>query len=126
MTDLAIEEWLYAREVVRRLGIQPEEIYFEIYPSGEAEDSTGAVTVYGSPLVSLLIRRQDLTFRWVIGATTIALDKIQEAYEAACDEWNDPSKAWSVERFRSSKAMENAMHLAKALLDKGFVLGVYN
>jgi hypothetical protein len=118
VTDPVIEEWMYAREMARQLGIQPEEIYFEVYPSGK----TGCA----SPIVSLLIRRHGLTFRWVIGATTIPLDKIQEAYEAACAEWNDPSKSWSVERFRASKAMENETHLVKALQDKGFVLGVYN
>lgn len=123
MIDPTIQEWLYAREMMRRLGFTPEELFFEVYTSGQAQDpKTGVIIDLGGPVIALLVRRAEITFTWTIGATYMAVSKIQGAYEAAVEEWNSDGYHFDLEAFRASRSMSRATELMIALKAKGFRL----
>jgi hypothetical protein len=115
-------EWLFAREVARRLGFTPDELYFAVSPSGRVLDvATGMVSEYQQPIIGLQICRDGITFGWTIGPIDLPLDKIQGAYEAACAAWNRGEIA-SHEAFLVSRPCRQAVQLMTALRAKGLRL----
>lgn len=110
--DPTIRDWLYAREMLRRLDFSPDNLYFVI-----ASDDDG------TPMIVLELHAQGKTFRWTIGPTTVAVDDLQAAYEGACALWNAGTDAPAFEaEFLSSTPMQSKVGLIAALRAKGFVL----
>lgn len=122
-TDPIIQEWLYAREVMRRLGFTPDELFFVVSTSGKILDrDTGVVTDHGGPIIALVLRAQGKEFSWTIGATKLLAREIESAYRKACDDWNGAPVDLPAQdaAFRSSKSYEMAMDLMLALKSRGF------
>jgi hypothetical protein len=117
-----LREWMFAREVVRRLGFSPEEIFFAVYPSGILVDDAGIAHDLKRPVIGLELRRGELTFKWTISPIDMAADEIQAAYEAACNAWNDGGYPMAREEFITSRPYQMAVPLMQALMAKGFGL----
>ena len=115
-----IKEWLFARELVRRIGFTPDEIFFACFPSGRTIRDD-VITDHPHPVIGLELKRGDLTFRWMIGPVAMPADEIRRDYEAAVEAWN-AGLVPSQEEFRASNAYRQAIPLMVALKDKGFVL----
>lgn len=112
--DPAIREWCHAREVVRRFGFTPEEIYFGF-----------GVNDAGAPVLLLAIIAQGKRFNWTLSAAAIAVDELEAAYRTACDAINTMPKAeeaHEMEAFRRSKPFEAATGLLVELRLAGFRL----
>jgi len=120
--DPTIREWLYAREVLRRLGFSPDELFFAVVPDGKIV-TPGQPMTPGVPVVVLELRAQGKQFRWTIGPTAVPLADLEAAYEGACALWNSGSDAASFDaEFGSSQPMRQKVHLLATLREKGFVL----
>jgi hypothetical protein len=119
--DPTIREWLCAREMLRRLGFQPDEIVFAVKADGQVVDASGYAMGPGRPVILLLLKTQGREFTWIIGPTDLRVESIQQAFDEACEFWNrslgdDPS--W--ERFfKSSQAGASGVQLLVALQGKG-------
>lgn len=121
--DPMIRDWMFAREMVRRLGFVPDEIYMEVSPSGVVKnEQTGETRDMGGPIIALTLKRGGLRFAWTIGPTALPVAEIQPAFEAACAAWNNYKGDGPVEEFLASRPMRMATHLIVALRDKGFEL----
>lgn len=124
-TDPTIRDWMYAREMLRRLGFTPDELYFEVAPSGVVVNTvTGEKKDLGGPIISLTILRGEQRFAWTIGATALPLATIEDAYRNACERWNLHTSEWSLAEFRASRPMREATNLIVALREKGFDLSI--
>lgn len=125
-TDPTIREWMYAREMLRRLGFTPDELYFEVAPSGVVVNTvTGEKKDLGGPIISLTILRGQQRFAWTIGATALPLATIEDAYRNACELWNrHDANEWSLAEFRASRPMREAASLITVLREKGFDLSI--
>lgn len=120
--DPTIREWLFAREMVRRLGFAAEDIYFVVQSSGLVVER-GQMLDLGKPAIGLELRTQNRVFLWTIGGVDLALDKIEPAYQAACELWNDPARSeteFPHEEFIASRPFEQRIGLIQALQSKGF------
>lgn len=117
--DPTIMDWLFAREVCRRLGFTPDEIFFACYPSGCIQDGNKVIQCDG-PIVGLELRRGDLEFRWTIGVCKLAADRVHPEYERAVALWNSDAIGFSHGDFLSSRPARMSMQLMVALTDKGF------
>lgn len=113
--------WLYAREMLRRLGFLPEEIFFTVSPSGRLLDVNLGIIDLNYPIIAVEIRRGDLRFVWTIGTIEMPADQIEAAYQAACSAWNHGGVATD-EEFFASEPMRQAVPLLMALRAKGFVI----
>lgn len=123
--DPTIRDWMYAREMCRRLGFTPDELYFEVSSSGVVVNTvTGEERDLGGPVVSLTILRGDKRFGWTIGATALPVHTIEDAYRRACELWNQHDSQWSLAEFRESRPMREAVNLIGALQSKGFDLSI--
>lgn len=123
MTCPVIQDWLFAREMLRRLGFSPDELFFVVSASGKIVDrASGLVTVAGGPVIGLTLRAQDKEFNWTIGATELALADIEAAYAKACDEWNgsNPDLDGDLKALRESRPFQERIGLAAALVERGF------
>ena len=120
--DLTLREWLYAREMLRRLGFSADDLFFAVAPDGKVA-TPGQPTTPGVPVIGLELRAQGKTFRWTIGPTTVPLADLEAAYRAACTLWNAGTDAEMLEaEFYSSRSMRQKVDLLMALQEKGFVL----
>jgi hypothetical protein len=120
--DPTIRDWLYASEMLRRLGFSSEEIFFAVAPAGKVL-TPGQLPTLGGPVVVLELRAQGRTFRWTIGPTAVPLDDLEAAHRAACELWNSGRDAASFEaEFPASDPMRQKISLLVALREKGFVL----
>ncbi len=114
-------EWLYAREMLRRLGFTPDEIFFVVYPSGRlVVDGAGPINM-GAPIIALEVRRGSLVFKWTIGVMDVPAADIEPMFEQACDDWN-AGRLDDHQAFLRSKVMAQSVDLLVALRSKGFVL----
>jgi hypothetical protein len=123
MTDPAIQEWLYAREVMRRLGFTPDELFFVVSTSGKVKCAdSGVISDHGGPIIALVLRTQGREFSWTIAATKLTAGEIETAYRKACDEWNSAEVDLDAEdsTFRASHPYAMRMELLMALRAKGF------
>jgi hypothetical protein len=120
--DPTIREWLYAREMLRRLGFSPDDLFFAVAPSGNVLTLGQPMTI-GTPVITLELRAQGKTFEWTIGPTAVPLAKLEAAYRDACALWNAGSDAAVFDaEFRSSRPMQRKVGLGAALREKGFEL----
>lgn len=116
--DPTIREWLYAREMMRRLGYQEDDLFFVVNPHGIAAED-GQVVDFGKPTIYLVLRTQGKEFRWLIGPIDVPLKDIEAEYNKARDIWNagppeeDPG-------FRKSMAFKQSTALVRKLYDMGF------
>lgn len=122
MISPVLLDWLFAREVVRRLGFAPEEVFFVVNPSGRVQEGDRVIDI-GMPVIGLQIVRGELTFMWTIGGLDLPPDRIQAAYERACAAWNADCLGFSQGDFLSSRPARQSMELMVALQAKGFRLG---
>jgi len=108
--DPIVLEWAYAREVMRRLGFLPDELFFAIHKTRADET-----------LVSLILRTQDKIFTWTIGTTKLSSADARATYEELCASWNE-GEGWSLEGFQASEAYRQKIALISALQGRGFRL----
>lgn len=126
MIDPTLQEWLYAREIMRRLGFTPDELFFVVSTSGKVLDrSTGVVTDHGGPIIGLVVRAQGKEFTWTIGATKLPIREIEPAFMKACETWNAASMGIDADdsAFRASRAYAQRIDLVEALRARGFFQG---
>ncbi len=122
--DPVIKEWAYAREVMRRFGFPADDLYFHV-------SDAGTVTLDGVDykvnrlVVSLVLNSQDKTFVWTIGLSNLpSKEEVHEAYLRLCETWNSQKdESEFMEAFEKSDSYKQTVPLAKALHDKGFVIG---
>ncbi len=114
-------DWLFAREVLRRLGFTPEELFFACYPSGVIVED-GVPVDLGAPIVSIEIRRGQLRFKWTIGTIDMTEAQIEAAFTAACHAWNAGDGPFSHAEFLASRPFQQAIPLMHALAAKGFTI----
>ena len=120
--DQTIRDWLYAREMVRRIGFGADDIFFAVHPTGWMIEN-GVEKKHNKPTVILRIQAQGLTFNWTIGTTEIPDEKIQEAFERACEIWNStPDDPERDHAFKTSIVFRQGVGLLQALKDKGFTI----
>lgn len=129
MTDPAIQEWLYAREVMRRLGFTPDELFFVVSTSGKVKCSdSGVISDHGGPIIALVLRAQGREFSWTIAATKLPAGEIEEFYRKAVDDWNRAAFDIDLKRldsdWRASRPYAMRLELAAALHAKGFLFGI--
>jgi hypothetical protein len=113
-------EWCFAREVVRRLGFTPDEIFFGCAPNGIVVEN-GKSRHFKQPVIAVELRRGGLTFIWTIGPIDLPVEEIQPAFEAACAAWNAGDVA-SMDDFKKSRPFLQAVPLMLALQRKGFAI----
>lgn len=114
-------EWCFAREVCRRIGFTADEIFFSCSPTGVVCEPDGTLLYFNGPVIALVLRRGDLTFTWTIGPIDLPADQVEEAYERACEVWNEGHAA-NIAEFRESRPFQQAVPLMLALQRKGFSL----
>lgn len=120
--DPTIRDWLYAREMLRRLGFSPDELFFAVAPNGNVS-TPPELPILGVPVIVLELHAQGRQFRWTIGQTAVPLADLEAAYKAACELWNSGSDAASFDaEFRASDPMQQKVALVATLREKGFVL----
>jgi hypothetical protein len=113
-----IKEWMFARDILRRLGFQPEDLFFLVQKSPLGGDGIE---------VMLVLKTQDRQFNWGIG---IAPDEqlFDHAHWVAFYEqqlipaWNDKAAAatlWKDEEFFASKAFSDRIAVVNAIMAKG-------
>lgn len=115
-------EWLFAREVVRRLGFAPDEIFFVVNDTGRVQEGDRVVDL-GMPVIGLQLVRGGLTFLWSIGGINLAPDRVHAAYERACALWNAGEIDVNHGDFLASRPARQAIRVMMALQAKGFRLG---
>jgi hypothetical protein len=116
-----MREWLFAREAMRRLGFQPDELFFAYEPTGRVISSDGDVKNYGKPVIALILKAQGLQFVWTIGAVDLPADEIKQAWFDAADLWNNsPDNDWRDAGWLKSEACQRSVQLIAMLLAKGF------
>lgn len=103
------DEFLAAREMMRKLGFTADELTFVI--SGQTCPYT----------IGLLLRAQGLEFIWTLGQADNA-DDAQLAYVAASKRWNDGSDEENRRVLLGSQAWTKRVELCTALMTKGFLL----
>lgn len=125
--DLTVKDWLFAREIMRRLGFAPDEILFVVNPPGKQMIENGMIVSCDKLTIVLQVRAQGLEFNWTIGPTDVPDDQIQSHYERACHEWNSACDSPDLDlAFTSSAPFRARIALVQALHSKGFVLGRWN
>lgn len=113
-----IKEWLFEREVMRRLGFTPDEIKFEAYESGKV---TGSVEQdFGMPVIGVLVQRGERVFRWLTGPVPMTPIELRAAYDVAVKAWNDGAVDPDGTGFEQSCARRDVVQVATALMAKGF------
>lgn len=112
-----IKEWLFAREVLRRIGFEPDELYFSFASSGIVQMPDGTTHDLGMPVIGLEVRRGERRFVWTIGGCDMPPDAIQAAYEAACEVWNRGEIPLA--EFTSSKAFGQGVRVMMELYKRG-------
>ncbi len=119
--DPTLREWLFAREMMRRLGFSADDLYFIVTPPGKKliEDD-GNIVDLPKPLLSLQLRYKSREFNWIIGLTDIPDRDILKVYEQACDFWNNAEREDCTKEFHKSKVYEMRYQLLLALRNKGF------
>jgi hypothetical protein len=118
-------DWCYAREVLRRLGFLPDEIYFAALPPGGTHvDPDGTTNHYPYPMIGVEIRRGAQKFLWTIGLVEVPFVELDQMYQDACAKWNagDPCIGGELAFRRSRPALQTAP-LMVALRAKGFEIG---
>jgi hypothetical protein len=124
--DPVIVEWAYAREVMRRLGFQPDELFFSVHanpvgPTEVIDSRTGKMIAVKGPVINLIVGAQGKTFTWTIGTTDLTAKELQKAYETLCSVWNS-NEDDDLSAFKASTPFKNRLRIIKALQDKGFRL----
>lgn len=124
--DPTIRDWLYAREIMRRLGFGPDEIFFAVHPLGWMIEN-GKEIKHNKPVIVCRVQAQGLEFNWDIGITEVPDNQIEEAFEKACEIWNTTPDGPERDRaFKSSMPFRSAIPMMGAMKNKGFVLGMWN
>lgn len=118
--DPILLEWAFAREVMRRLGFLPEDLFFGIH-NAEGIILNGELIEVDKAVVSLVLRAQDKSFTWIIGTTDLTPAQGREAYEELCAAWNADGE-WNMEDFRASEAYRQRIALIGALQSRGFII----
>jgi hypothetical protein len=124
-TDAVILEWLFAWEVMRRLGFPSAELFFLIAkPGTEVLQPDGSLAyVTTGTLITLHVIAQDKTFDWTIGETPLSPDEAIAAHGAAVSWWLTLSlPEWRASGYFSSRVLASGPSVAMALVNKGFVL----
>lgn len=120
--DPTIRDWLYAREMARRIGFGADDIIFAVHSTGWMI-TQGVETKHNKPVIILRIQAQGLVFNWDIGTTEIPDEKIQDAFERACEIWNrTPDGPERDIAFKTSVIFRQGVRLMQALRDKGFTI----
>lgn len=101
-------EWVYAREVLRRLGFLPDELFF---------------SVSNSSVISLVLKTQNKDFIWTIGVSKLPPDALVKMYEELCETLNSGGE-WDVVAFHASLPYLLTEAVSEALQDKGFILPI--
>lgn len=124
--DPTIMNWLYAREVMRRIGFTPDEIHLEVGTPDKLIDGNGDIVdnPTRAPVVQVLVKRGELAFRWTMGTTAVAYDQLQAHFEMAANAWNENSLGTTDLDFLMSMPMRQSVALLRALQSKGFDLQI--
>lgn len=120
--DPSMREWLFAREVMRRLGFSADDLYFACQPAGRVIEQ-GVAFELEKPVILLSLKAQGKQFTWTIGTVDIPVDKIEQAYIDACELWNYPDTSWRDPLWIQSIAFQRKIELVTMLKSKGFVFG---
>lgn len=111
-----IKEWMFARDILRRLGFQPEDLFFLVQknPHGAGIE------------IMLVLKAQDRQFNWGIGIVPDELPHDHATWEVFYEQqmipaWNNKDATiWRDEEFFASKAFACRIAVANAIMSKGF------
>jgi hypothetical protein len=116
--DPTIRDWCYAREMLRRLGFTPDELFFAFQAAGKIVEN-GVERFFTKPTVFLRLATDGKEFTWTIGPVEIPADKVEEQYRRACDLWNE---GLPVRLFFASRPFAVRWQLLEALAAKGIIM----
>lgn len=122
--DAALMNFLWAWEVMRRIGFAPAEIMMVIVPPGGTVKDTPSspARIYDRPVIACVVRRGAKEFKWIVGPTTIPDDKLSAAYEEAVTAWNNGTiEGAEVEDFRKSVPFRMSTTVLMLLNQKGML-----
>lgn len=124
--DPTLREWLFAREMMRRLGFSADDLFFVVHSKGGVIfDDAGREVEIHKPFLSLVLKAQGKEFHWTIGPTDIPDHAIMKAYEEVCEVWNSgPPELF--DGFLNSRVFRQKVQLVTALHEKGFVVRQWN
>lgn len=118
--DPGLREWLFAREMMRKLGFQPDEIFIAVQEKCRVIEN-GEAFVSEQPLISLILKSQGREFSWSVALSELPAEKLQQAYEEACEFWNnDPDDDWRDAGLQASVVFQRRILLVQRLTTLGF------
>ena len=121
MIDPTLREWCFAREMLRRIGFTPDEIFFGVREAGEPITENGVTYTCEHPMAMLQLQTQGKTFNWTIGPVVMSRDQIEIEYQKVCARWNaGDEEAFSMEHFFASRPFAMRIELVTQLYAKGF------
>ncbi len=120
--DPTVREWLFAREMLRRLGFSPDELFLAVHPTGKFLDEGGRRRDLGRPTLFLRVEAQGRQWTWTIGPTDLPVDKIRDHFEAASVLWN--AGGFEPDGLLRSAVFAQKVELVSELQSKGFRLDV--
>ena len=117
--DPTLREWLFAREMMRRLGFSADDLYLIIDPPGRKFLEDGTPVVLKRPLITLQLRHQGKQFNWTVGPTDVPDSELIKTYEEMCEFWNNSSREECMKEYQKSEAYKMRHQLLHALAKKG-------
>lgn len=118
-----MREWVFAREALRRLGFQPDELFLVVQPDGRICEQ-GKEFRFGKPVLILRLCAQGKQWDWTVSTTDLRDSEIQGHFEAACELWNSADAAWLDRGWLSSLAFQHRVALTGELVARGFRLPI--
>lgn len=105
-----IKEWIFARDILRRTGFQPEDIYFLAQPKTPGSE------------IFVVLKTQERQFNWCIGiianATPVELERFYG--ETLIGAWRNGTSLWKDDEFFASESFGNRVNVLSVLLANGF------
>lgn len=117
--DPTIREWLFAREMLRRLGFSSDELFMAVHPTGKVL-LDGQRHDLDKPTLFLRVEAQGKQWSWTIGPTDLPVEQIQDHFEAAAAFWN--AGGFAPDSLSRSAVFAQKVDLVQALYAKGFRL----
>ena len=121
--DPVVLDWIYGHEMMRRLNFTADEIFFACgRPDSYAEGEEQIEIPKNHTLVQLVLKAQDLEFRWTIGSTPMSVEDTEKMYLTASQWWRSLPADYPIDKFKASRPFAQSVGLLLALKRKGFAI----